>query len=225
MSVKYIKTQVDKKPVILTMNSCNLCPLLYYDSDSKTAKCSKFSTPFKVSKLDGNVIPTKINGYSYSKGVYAPLTKIEIPSWCKLSDNINDISKVETYVKSSQNTYRVIYDNVKELELLPYTKVQYDNTNLNLESKSNSNFSSKYGYKNEYKSAYVPPVTNKCSLCGELKNEVDRKTRHGMCNSCFENFNEDENKKYISFINNFRLKRKSTWIENVGKKVVNLNIF
>ncbi|MFW6272832.1 MAG: hypothetical protein ACOC2U_03535, partial [bacterium] len=64
-----------------------------------------------------------------------------------------------------------------------------------------------------------------CSHCGEKYISIDRKKNIGMCEKCWNLYKENKDEKYFSYINNFRLKRKSTRLEKIDKIVGDLNIF
>ena len=54
-------------------------------------------------------------------------------------------------------------------------------------------------------------------------NTIDRNKNLGMCNDCWDKISnkKDNNELYFAYINNFRLKRKSTYSKSEFKKVLN----
>jgi len=191
---KYISTFVDDKPTCLKLNSCNLCPYLKIDAINKKSYCLKNS----------NTI-SKLRSYTYEYGYHRPILKIDIPIWCHLSsDFFNCLT--EKYV------YFYKYGEVVKKEIVCINKnflndidVKYSINRLIRKKSNNTDIINN-----------IIETNNTCSCCGKSKNNVNRDINMGMCKDCNDVFTND--KKYFIYINNFRLKRKSEYLNKKFKK-------
>jgi hypothetical protein len=142
---------------------------------------------------------------------------IQIPDWC-----LNDILFLDVLIsknisyKDGNDIHTDKLESLGSMEAQFDDDVEYDGLKLiNKKSKVKVNgFASGYNY-----TSYTPPVIkNICSLCGEDKPEVDRKKNLGMCDECNNKQNRD--KTDFAYMNNFRLKRKSTYSNLEFKKLL-----
>ncbi|MFW6225705.1 MAG: hypothetical protein ACOC3V_01940 [bacterium] len=238
MNIKYIKTEINNNDSIMVMDSCNLCPLLSFDHDTKVVRCLKYNRPYKdIEPYKSNIIKQNTNGYKFSRGIYLPLEKIEIPKWCGLSDNISSI-KSKIYVKTGQNKYKYrFYYNKNntcnyDYQIQNSKDVDYDRCFIKLikredkpKRKINTNFKNENNTKPPISHTSTQKILKECSYCGNKDTTVSRNNNMGMCEKCWNLYKENKDKKYLSYINNFRLKRKSTRLEKINKTVGDLNIF
>ena len=211
INLKFIGTKIDNNNCIMSMTTCNLCP--FFDINPKTKKsfCSKEKT---IKKL---IVPTY--SFLYRDGYYYPLLDIYIPEWCELDKFSTDVlsHKEIIYLKSGEVTHDII-DSFNGFDIISHRLVKYNGCKLVTDPKK---------IVNGYNYQYVPleDIKNYCSFCGQDKSDVDRLKNFGMCESCIELTKNDEIKLNQAYINNFRLKRKSTYSEFNFKKVCsNINL-
>ena len=208
---RYIKTKVDGQAKTLHMCSCNLCPLLLFNKNNRIASCDRFFSE----SLD-NIVDINIYSYSIIGSNYLPLKEINIPKWCDLPDNILTISREEnTYVRNGQDQYIKIPSVFGSASVISSLYVEYDKEMKNLVNKYTKNFNLK-ALQEKYN---TPLPSNRCSCCGLLKDNVDRHKNYGMCSECWKNYSTNEKMKQFAYINNFRLKRNSTWTDEIIKKI------
>ncbi len=219
-NIRYIKTYIDNNPKVLCMNTCNLCPFLIFDRVDKMVRCSKFTFKFKSTRsFYSNIIECNINAYSISGDVSMPLTIINIPDWCGLSKFILEAQKQNhIYFKTSHNMYDYVINESTTLPAVSSHYTQYNNKLIKLETTSNK-LPAKFEDFKKTEPIKNYPVLKSCSCCGSMKINIDRDKNLGMCDECWEKYKDDKDIKYKSYVNNFRLKRNSTWIKDINKKI------
>ena len=217
-NARYIKTYIDNRPGLLRLTSCNLCPFLSFDKKNRMVRCSRFTYNIKNSPdLFSNIIDTSINAYSISGNICLPLTDINIPDWCKLAkDSLDGQNGVYLYYKDDSNNTQVVNNIITTLPITSSTLAYHDRKLTKLITKDIKTVPALPA--NTFP-PYRKPFLNKCSCCGEEKEKIDRNKNIGMCDSCWDKYKDDEKSKYFSFVNNFRLKRNSTWIDKIDKKI------
>jgi len=215
---RYIKTKVDNVPTILNMDSCNLCPFLTFHKESRSARCSSFYSK----DTNFNVIDNSVYSYSICGSNCVNMKELDIPKWCGLTNDLDTIMKEkEAYVKSGNNQYETVLNVTEDLQVYSSLFVEFDDKLNNLTHINNRTKTNTLVYKPVEK--YIPVVVKReCSCCGEDKEEVNRETNSGMCNDCWVLSQHNEETKYFAYINNFRLKRKSTWIKEIPKMLKEL---
>ena len=229
---RYVFTKIDKKPQFLIMSKCNFCPFMINDFKNGDAKCAKFINPKPKQHFSRNFLQT-VYGYiqkGYDSREMEILTKIDIPTWCQLPDHmtkispndaIHSISNGKIFIESGQNyanTIQIISDD----EVI-ISKVDYES--LILKPKEDKFI--KYGRGKKSNVTDVTIIgetkveTDVCSFCGEDKENIDRYNHLGMCGDCWSKNKFSHPKRYVSKINNFRLKRKMNWTDDEYKLVKN----
>jgi len=228
---RYIYTMVDKRPQFLIMNKCNFCPFLINDYENGSAKCGKFVNVKSV-WTDKNYI-AKVYGYIQKRTGTMDmniLTQIDIPSWCNLPDHLTRISPNDaiSYIKDGKLIVECGQNYSNAVQIIDANEIEYGDdgeslvlkplkpTYINYGKDGKTIFSTSSDTSTSYKSI----DTGVCSMCGEDKDEVDRNSHIGMCNECWSKYKFSHPKRRISFINNFRLKRKESWVGEEFKKVI-----
>jgi ribosomal protein S14 len=213
-NTKYIHTLIDNKEYILRFSKCNICPYFSVEEEKIVGICKKIKEGenFKYiqTEVDFNLIKIKRTKHFISE------QNINIPNWCELSSTpifYNDNDNVYLYYKSENKVIKRKFYNfyiLKNIQVVDESKVYNNDYDFKLsfieEEKDNNNKKSKKQYI--------------CSSCGEKKKGISRYYNLGMCLDCWNKHNNDFNKKYISYINNFRLKRKSYYL-NAEFKIIN----
>jgi hypothetical protein len=214
-NIRYIKTYISNEHKILCLNSCNLCPFLLFDKNNKTVRCSKYTDKITIdNKFYSNIINCNINAYSISGPVFLPLSNINIPDWCGLDkDIISANNNIKLYYKTGFNQSTSVNNILTNLPVESSYYVNYNNKLIKLES----NFNKLPAIIEKTEKTHS--ILNICSCCGNNKNDVDRNNNLGMCNDCWEKHKNNKNIKYYSYVNNFRLKRNSTWIKDINEKI------
>jgi len=226
MEERYIKTEIDGTISILKMNTCNLCPFLMYITQVNKTTCAKYYSPSNNS----NITCSNVYSYTISDKNKLPIQSIDIPSWCQLGKDIKTVHiEKEYYIKNGQNKNMAIpISNDQKLSIISSLFVDYDRT-LSKLVYCNNNPNTPYKYLKDDEKMSTALVVQKpiketvkieCSCCGENKENIDRTKNNGMCNVCWEKYKNNEELKYFAFINNFRLKRKKNWTDEIHKKVV-----
>lgn len=224
MEKRYIKTEIDGSASILKINSCNLCPFFMYMKSEGNTRCAKYFSPSSKS----NITCPNIYSYTISNNNAFPIQSIDIPVWCGLHKTKETVKEDKNlYIRNGQNRYMEIPTDDKNLVTLSSLFVDYDK-NLNKLVYVTDTPNTPYKYlMNEEKETSLPPfdvtdsykVKRECSCCGDNKEDIDRTKNLGMCTTCWEQYKDNEEYKYFAFINNFRLKRKSTWTDVISKKI------
>lgn len=222
---RYIKTEYNNKKKILKIFSCHLCPLMRIQEHDKTYRCRLF----RMENGD-NILKHSLN-YIYGNDLRMDTnTFIPVPDWCKLVRDIKLIHTHEYLYKINKEFISVSIDNDFDLEVIntwdisydvskaqKYKPIEFSRTHDDCDVKttttsSGTSFMKKvYGYNNiedvGYKEIKSSSNTNICSLCGEEDETVRRNKNNGTCSSCKEDIQKNQEKLYLSFINNFRIKR------------------
>jgi len=230
---RYVFTKIDKKPAFLIMGKCNFCPFVINDFEGGCARCGKFVN-VNIHKTTPNYI-TKVYGYmqkGYGTQNMEMLTHIDIPHWCGLpnhiakitpNDAIHTIVNGKLFIESGQNyanTVQIISD-----DNVMFSKEDYESLILTPEKPSIIKYSGSGGRIRSYPSTsstdtYSDKDTKICSFCGDDKENVERDKRLGMCDDCWSKYKFSHPKRHISYINNFRLKRRENWKNEEYKKVI-----
>jgi len=182
---KYLLTYYKNETVILSISNCNKCPLLNIDFTNKSCKCR-----YNSYRL------VKDNISNYNENLYRVFDYINIPNWCRLSNNTQDLKNSNIF-KIFKNSISISKNN---LDISKLKTIEYFNiTDM-------TDFVYDYTKKSNYNN--IKKINHKiCSLCGEEDDNVNRNNNYGMCDSCWEISKHNEYNKKLSYINNFRLKR------------------
>ena len=219
---RYLYTKIDEKAQFLVMKKCNLCPFLINEFDKGEAHCAKHINA-KSSFKDKNFI-SKVSGYRQRRAGSTKmdiLSDVDIPFWCNLpnhlakmspNDNIYSIKDGKLFIESGQN-----YANT--VQIIDSVFVKYDEKHQALISKPKEE--KKAVIRTPYKNTtnWKPKHLTVCSSCGEVKDEIDRDIHIGMCDECWGKNKFSHPKRHHSRINNFRLKRRETWVDEEFKTV------
>lgn len=223
---RYVFTKIDKKPMFMIMNKCNLCPFAINDHLKGRALCSKYDNP--KSTLEHKNWIGKVYGYLHKKTTYnrtEMLTQLEIPFWCRLSKNAAGLSINDTvnYIKNghlvteSGHTSDVSIA-IVDTRYIDFSKI--DGESLVYKPVENKKTTRKtYKHNDTSPTTTTPPPRKLCSSCGKEKLEINRKIHNGMCDECWGEHKDDKEILYKSYINNFRLKRKKSW-KNAEYKII-----
>jgi len=238
---KYIRIlksfNLEKKPVVARMNTCNYCPLMSFNSTTCTAKCRGF----KSDSYDNT-----INSYVLNFHNNLILERINIPIWCKLPKDVYELQELgRTYIIKD---YSIVisyhpFDKPNTIIDSSFLSMHGDEVKessedflsfLNKTEKDSFHKSKKFGgfdfnnfdtdsiinnLTDRVINTFKPSIFEKCSLCGEEKESVKRDKNLGMCSECFEINKEDDSKIKIAYMNNFRLKRGVKIIINEVKTI------
>lgn len=225
-NIKYIGTKVNGINSIVKLNACNMCPFLKFEPHSKTAYCNN---PKENNLIKKPIITT--HSYMYNDGYHYPLNNIQIPNWCNLYNFVSDvISHNKITYQLSGNIYTDTIPNFTDFNIYSDKKLKFNGCKLehNAVSYNNKNTLPQcINNTNNKNSSISTPYVKKdtCSLCGEYKDNVNRSNNLGMCNDCWNKISDKKNSEnddiYFAYINNFRLKRKSTYARSQFKKVLN----
>lgn len=225
MTNRYIKTKVDDKTVLLYMTKCNFCPYMITNTAKREVLCKK-----KLS-LVGNKRIKSINAYTWIKKSCYPLVDVSIPDWCPLETKL--ISAVSdplvVYVKDGDLVSNIGV--TESLNIVGDLNIKHDGYNLVNTNKpismlpttyhNGTNTELTYGYGDSLNAKTIAiPIRQKCSLCGEKKESVNRDTNLGTCDECWELCESDENKKHVAFINNFRMVRNAPFSNKNYKNII-----
>ena len=221
-NIRYIKTKVDETPKTLLMHSCNLCPYLFFIKELNTAKCMQFKSPNSE-----NLIERQLYSYNVAGDKAIPVKNIIIPEWCGLvKELMSTYSDRKLIIRNGCNGYRTIYGVFDSTNLISSSYVSYDRTLdklVSAETKYGTNLPVVQNRTVIPAFSIVtpppPPLTHKCSCCGNVKEGVNRIKNIGMCTECWEQNKDNETVKQFAFVNNFRLKRNSTWTDVIHKKI------
>ena len=221
-NTRYIKTKVDDTPKILHLLTCNLCPLLKFETGQYVANVTRCA---KYHSITTNITDNDVYSYSVMGNRSIPLKDIAIPDWCGLSPGICLINASgDMYVRNGHNSYEIVPHIYQSLVVVSTLYVQYDVKLEKLVSGARKN------------SIYFPPAKNikalpegtitknykslaTCSCCGQMVENVDRKKNIGMCPKCWDENKDNDKIKHFAYVNNFRLKRNSTWTDEIHKKI------
>ena len=200
---KYVITNVESKPTLLAVSKCNYCPFFKFDAYKFESFCTK-RDPHLPERSIG-----KTNAARYLDGYQYPMDDIKLPDWCELSVldfdcKLDDI----LYYKKGKLIVGEAFNCPADIDITEDNSIKYVGQNL---------------VKTEYikiDNAIPTPILKICSCCGEDKSDVDRTRNEGLCGDCLLLLDDtDTNKLNFIYINNFRLKRKSTYL-NTDFKIV-----
>lgn len=197
---RYIFVDIDGNRQLMCMFKCNFCPHLKIDKSTKMATCDNMKQDLEL-----------VRAYGYSVGGdYIPLSIINIPDSCNLPELVEDaIAKSPlTHIRQA----KIISDKYVDYDRMMKLK---STNKINDVSSQKNRFSSNLPATIEKPKAIIKKDT--CSCCGEEKENVKRDVNNGMCSDCFEKYRNDKDKLQFTFINNFRLKRDSTYSDKTFK--------
>lgn len=204
--------------VILQVESCAECPLVKFHEDMCLATCRAFDSN------QGNVVDDFVVNYHVE--TLEILDEIAIPKWCELAEHVGQLD-------FDSKTYTVFNDKILTSDAITGEELPtYKASELNGKTVSNmqdllpaivvANMFTKSGEMTPdeaYEQAYceyedVGTTTparvikhDKCSLCGDEDESVDRDVNHGICDTCWKVSKDNDERKKQAFINNFRMKR------------------
>lgn len=204
--MKFIKTEVDEKAVRLKLSNCNYCPYFKFNIADKTCVCRKYVN--NNGENSSNVILKRYN-YELYNFIYLPILETPIPEWCNLPSQETDVDNEYTLsVLKEDYMISQFVSTKKDLDIINDETVIYRNGKLVTKTVITRSY------------LYIKPLNNTiCSSCGKSKDDVNRKENLGMCNECWNLYSKNEIKKHFAYINNFRIKRQSTYKEIKYKKV------
>lgn len=209
--IKYVITKINDKPHILYVSKCNFCPFISLNREDFNCYCLKGkSNPRFISKT---------NSITYSENEVYTTSYIKKPNWCELDDFLTSINKPQ-YVYYIYNN-KFCCDNIDVIDNLP---IIFDDCVKFSKGKIVKNLKKT---KNEKYDFIIQNNKNICSCCGINKDTVDRYKNMGLCDECHDKIKNKKDINMLNFIylNNFRLKRKSTYSKSTFKKIMNKNFY
>lgn len=234
-NIRFIKTKVGDDGVYLILTKCDNCPYIAKDVFASKVRCGHSFG----SKNRDNVILNDAEFIIKNNNIENK-SDVQIPEWCSLCDRMKDeMDKKLIRYKSDGVIYSLLSFFRKGVDkILPDIYVTRKNRSDELEYNEDGKFFLENQVKlKENENVIIKPLQtfehnsvvvnntiqkNICSCCGEGKEEVDRYINDGICNDCLDIIKNDKKVKYRSYINNFRLKRKSTWSKNNFEIINNL---
>jgi hypothetical protein len=243
---RYIRTFYNDEKVIMKLNGCQVCPMMRFDIINVRCSCRYFSNKY----MKNNTVNPFVIDYT-DEGIVKEQTKP--PLWCELPYTLEELIKYRTTYRAFRESILVdpadSCDDTKldiiDAEVLKNKEdILLDNFLLQLNGtrfKADDNFNSEDGddrivnihrdfdeLERHYESAYGYQTSVKklgaCSICGEEDETVKRDKNIGMCDDCWEEYKDDDNKKKQAFINNFRMKRNMDFPKESFKIIDGLNI-
>jgi hypothetical protein len=209
-NVRYIRTKVDNNPVCLMLTKCNYCPFFkLMRNEDKKGICKVY---YNLEDINLSNKIKDIYGYSFSENVYEVISDIDIPNWCGLEDKHENIKDLNIYFTFEENNngceFKVESSDVEKLDIIGDYILKYSKGYKLTKSSYNKN-----GYlTKESRDLFNSIISNKykkiCSCCGKEKDNVKRSEHIGMCSECWDKYKLNYKKYKLSYINNFRLKRK-----------------
>lgn len=211
--IKYLITKIDNEPHIVCVSKCNFCPFFSLDEIGFECFCIREERN-KPKYID------KVNCVTYANNKRFTTNEIKRPNWCSLDefligDNINNYM----YYRSGKHTISCEkVDNPEQLPIIFDTYLKLSKGNI---VKDNKKIEKENFQLIEHKNKNI------CSCCGQNKEDVDRNKNMGLCKDCYQDVINNQNDELLSFIyiNNFRLKRKSTYSNLNFKKILNNNFY
>lgn len=213
---KYARIKNNEKIGVFKINGCDSCPFMKFTLKHSIARCKIFNND-----KGSEVVDIFVKNFS-NKGIITD--KIEIPYWCKLPNNLQELYNSDiVYRPFLNNVLESRQDYLEDYDLItPIIDIEYYK---NIKDPSMINYLTQfvdktlYGHNNIYISEKLeneetqenkPNKKNDiCSFCGEESDSVNRNINFGMCNNCWEIHKNNKNNLNVSFINNFILKRKN----------------
>ena len=221
-NTRYIKTKVNDTPRILHLLSCNLCPFLQFGVGihvTNITRCSKYHS------ISTNITDHDVYSYSIMGDRSLPLKDIAIPTWCGLPQGICLVNATgDMYVRNGHNSCETVPHIYQNLVVISGLYVQY---NVKLEKLVSGTQKNAIFFPSVEDIKALPENTttktykslSTCSCCGQSAENVDRNKNLGMCPKCWEENKDNDEMKHFAYVNNFRLKRNSTWTEEIHKKI------
>ena len=241
----YIVTEISGEKRILYMNKCNFCPFFKINPSNKMSYCTNIHTldeniehirAYTFSGKNGNYVPLSVINIP----IFCKLPTMVSDVISLTSMDINKIQIIsDKYVKFDKDLNVILIDSINSLSSQKNT---YNNINSDAKNCYNrkSNPITPSGTlqtveKSEIPTREQPTYTTrnynnsnastyksfeKCSCCGKMYKSVERDKNDGMCETCIENFSNNEEKLQFAKMNNFRLKRKSEFSEKKFKIIV-----
>jgi len=211
--IKYLITKIDNEPHILCVNKCNFCPFFSLDEFGFECFC------VREDKINPKLI-SKTNSVTYANNKRYTTHDIKRPDWCGLDefligDNINNYM----YYRSGNHTISCEkINNPEQLPIIFDNYLKFSKGNIVKDNKK---------IERENFELIKQKNKNVCSCCGLNKDNVDRNKNMGLCDDCYNDIRINYNNDKLSFIyiNNFRLKRKSTYSKSTFKKIIDNNFY
>jgi len=237
MMQKYIRTYYDNSKLIIKLSGCNQCPLLSYNKITNKCYCRYYCN-------NGSSLLLENMDIVYSDSFNKIYTQINIPKWCKLCDTLGDLY-------NNRHTFKILKTGIRvntldndgiNLKILnsdkPYADIiinmnKYIHEDLPITSTNNNlpattNTIKPHLFVNNLLNNTLTKESKKsyceCSMCKEEDETVSRDKNFGMCEDCWELFEDDDIRKRQAYINNFRLKRNIKNNNFNFKTVIELNI-
>ncbi len=232
---KFIRTFYNDEKVIMKLDGCHLCPLMKFNMQSLTCYCRYFMSDYGDSIIDPFVVNYIESGIVNEK--------IIPPMWCELPNSLEELKKYRNTFRAFTNS--ILCDDLSKGEdddKLPFINADElrnkddksldeffiklitesfnrdddgDKDNLDRVIKRDSVASQdKYAYQS------FEPKFEVCSMCGEEDESVNRKEKFGMCDECWEQYKDDEEKQKQAYINNFRMKRNKAYSAETFKIIL-----
>lgn len=221
--LKYLRTKYNSNKLILLVDGCNNCPLMRFNKDILTCTCRMFSDKERAT----NVVDRFVINYNSYGTVF---DHISIPKWCELSNDMTDLFfDKNMYIP---NPISIMIDsnndhNDSDSNVIDMKKERKKNVNIIYKILTSNSISKNDTFEDDDFDEYPfldddgvicdsfgdfvnDDFVNKndiCSICGKLHESVDRTKNNGMCDNCYSINKDDKYKMYLSYINNFRLKR------------------
>lgn len=249
MTEKFIRTFYNDEKVIMKLNGCQYCPLMRFDMDKSKCNCRMFFNEMQDSTVDVFVINytdkgvvqdrIKIPRWCLLSDSIEDLLKNRttyraFPSSVLINEEDDcDDNKLEFIdAEKLRNEEDIIMENfMAQLSQRPanFNPEEFIDGEVDIHRDFTNqfnarNFSSieadaeKYGFQIPNKKQEV------CSVCGEEDESVKRNNNIGMCDDCWDTYQDDEEKKKQAFINNFRMKRNKDFPKQSFKIVDEINI-
>lgn len=217
--IRFEENSIIKKEIFtFYIDSCNNCPLMFYNRSGFSCKCRVFRN-----KEHSNIIKGFVMGFYNNKLG----EKINIPAWCGLPKDLTELKKTDKYYIINNDT--VISSYKKNIPITPIINNTFSLIDVNFEDEDDDDVElfdsilNTFDPMGENDRLINTEITIngiggiKCSLCGEFKVDVKRHEHDGMCNECCTKSLNDNILLKKAFINNFRLKRNITIIDKEYK--------
>lgn len=230
-NIRFIKTKISDDNAYVLLTKCDYCPHFLKDKSIGKVSCGNSFNSLN----NDNIIQSDVRFMLKNNNLVVQDSDTLIPEWCTLSDKMKDeMDKSRIVYKSRGFIYKLISPFSKGVDkIIPdvYIRHKYESDELEYNEEGKIYITNQILKKendkivNNTNHVTTIPFTNYtkiidkniCSSCGEDRDDVKRSENDGMCNDCYEKNKFDNMLKYYSFINNFRLKRKSDWSDNKFK--------
>lgn len=248
MTEKFIRTFYNDEKVVMRITGCQFCPLMTFNIDRFKCSCRTFSNEMQDSTVDLFVIDYKDNGI-VQDNIKIPKWCLLSNS---IDDLIKNRITYRIFPNGLLINHCDYCDD-NELEFIDVEKLRNEEDAVmeefmsRLSQKSNNsnpkNFIDKeidihkdfndIGFNDsvsteysEEKYEFQTPIKKQeiCSICGQENETVERNNNIGMCDNCWNIYQNDDKKKKQAFINNFRMKRNQKFLKESFKIIDIINI-